>query len=360
MTKIKVLFDLHPYSTHSTGIGRYSFNLANSLNNYPDISLSVYTTSSTQPTAFTQFKFPLNNGLARLYLGLPQAISHFKPNILHFHYFPPRQFPSSLILVNTIHDLCFLSHPHHFNLKQRLMFRFFCLPYLHHSHAIIVPSQFVKNQLLQFTSYPTSKIFVIPEGIDPIFTPLSSTNSLLQISKSHHLPKSPFFLVVGNIEPRKNPQTIIRSFLPLLNHPQKPNLIFVGPLKQKKVFQPFSHLLNQRLFHFPYLPNQQLNLFYNATTALIYYSDCEGFGLPPLEAARTQTPVILKNTAISHETLPYALFASNQTEITQHLHNLLKIKPTRLIQQTYHHSLSYTWQKTAQLTYSLYQTLIQT
>jgi|GEM_PF-5907825 len=359
---MKILLDSHPSTTTGTGIGRYSTNLINSLLSLdnPLLSLNAYSTPKVIPFPIPSYHSPFHNGLFRVVLGLPLATFSTKPNILHFHYFRPLFSPKNTHLVNTVHDICFITHPHHFTLKKRMMFRFFCTPFLSLSEAIITPTQFVKSQLLSIFSLDSNKIHVIPEGVDKCFYPLSKLSARAQIAQKYHI-KSPFFLIVGNIESRKNPSTIISAFLPLINHPSSPNLVFIGPLKDNKVFKPPSLYFQKRIFHLPHLSNQQLNLFYNAATSLVYYSDCEGFGLPPLEAARTKTPSILKSIPPLRETMNgHAYFASSPHSLTKALLALLSSPPPpSFITKIYKHSLRYTWENTAKKTLALYQQLIQ-
>ena len=66
--------------------------------------------------------------------------------------------------------------------------------------------------------------------------------------------------------------------------------------------------LNDKIVFIGYVPDEILPIFYNGSTAFVYPSLYEGFGLPPLEAMKCGVPVITSNlTSIPEVTLDSAL-----------------------------------------------------
>lgn len=121
----------------------------------------------------------------------------------------------------------------------------------------------------------------------------------------YELRKRKTFLMVGTIEPRKGHSQVVEAFESLWMNGVDVNLIVVGKrgwMVDKIVNKIESHSeLGQRLFWFDRLSDVLLEKVYKASDCLIAASEGEGFGLPVIEAAQRNLPVIARDIPIFQE-----------------------------------------------------------
>src|SRR5207247_9901505 len=110
----------------------------------------------------------------------------------------------------------------------------------------------------------------------------------------------PFLLYAGAIRPQKNIPRLVEAFAiaraALTNHPQYGNLrlIIIGdeisryPSVRQAVMQ---SRVEDAVRFLGFVPFDTMRVFYAAATAFVFPSLYEGFGLPPLEAMASGTPV---------------------------------------------------------------------
>lgn len=115
----------------------------------------------------------------------------------------------------------------------------------------------------------------------------------------------PCFLMVGTIEPRKGYQQVLKAFELLWKTGTDLNLVIVG--KEGWMTSNFCESLrthpekNHHLFWFDDISDEYLEKLYNSLSCLIAASEDEGFGLPLIEAARHNLPIIARDTPIFRE-----------------------------------------------------------
>lgn len=125
---------------------------------------------------------------------------------------------------------------------------------------------------------------------------------------------SPTFLMVGTIEPRKGHLQVVEAFEKLWVDGVKANLIIVGGegwkglvpeersiIKKTTDAIARSPQLNRHLFWFGNVSDGGLDELYARADCLIAASFGEGFGLPLIEAARHNLPVLARNIAVFRE-----------------------------------------------------------
>jgi len=313
---MKILLDAHMLGKKETGNERYWKNLALSLTKFinpKNIILYSNLPKEKLPEEFknfTVFTPKFKNGLYRIFFGFNQAIKKFKPDLIHVQNFAP--FKKNIPIVNTVHDICFKTYPKTFSIKSKIAFNLFFNSSLKKSDIIIVPSKFVKNMLLKY--YPflnEKKIFVAYYAADSVFKYIKNKNKIKKFLKEKFNISDNYFLVVGNIEARKKPKEIIEAFKKILKKYPKTLLVFAGPNKLK-----LKEEKNIRILE--YVSDQELNYLYNGALALVYFSLCEGFGLPLVEALKTKTQIICGDIPIFREIMKdIGLFAKDKKQLTQ-------------------------------------------
>jgi glycosyltransferase involved in cell wall biosynthesis len=158
---------------------------------------------------------------------------------------------------------------------------------------IITPSEFVKERVALHTKVDRSKIVVIPNGVASQFCPeailgLGRAADILQI------PSRNYILAVGSMEKRKNLPRLFQAWDAVRSRlPEDLWLVVVGAKANTRVFAGMRlDNIPARVFLAGHVEESLLPCLFSGALLLIYVSYYEGFGLPPLEAMASGTPVL--------------------------------------------------------------------
>jgi glycosyltransferase involved in cell wall biosynthesis len=196
-----------------------------------------------------------------------------------------------------IHDFIPFSHPEYYTWKERLYFS--TLPYLcSKADKIITISESEKKRIANYVR-PTPPIEVVRHGITDDFKTREQFSSaeIERVRQKYQLPEQ-FLLFVGRLNIRKNIQNLLLA-LPHLNNTSIP-LVIVGQEEWKTYnFQQVidEYKLSSRLHFTGHTEYKDLLVIYAMATVFCFPSFCEGFGLPPLEAMASGTPVVVGNNS---------------------------------------------------------------
>lgn len=358
---MKILFDTHSVDLKLTGIGRYWKNLINRLKFNKDINICLY----GNPHLKNDLKYPayspfMNNGVYRVLFGFNKSIQLFKPSLIHVSNFTP--FVKICPTVVTVHDLCFKTYPDTFKKKSILAFNLFFKHSLDLADAIIAVSLSVKRNLIHYYDIDPAKIFVVYEAADPIFQYIKDKDKIRQMILNKFKIDKDYFLVVGDVDKRKNPLGIINSFQGFLNKDMQ--LVFVGPNKMTDAIQPkYASIIKLGKIQFlDYASDQDLNYLYNGASALIFNSLCEGFGLPIVESMSCETPVICSDIPVFREIASNAaIFVKNETELSNAISQITSSSSLRkkYVGLGYQRNKLFSWDKTAKQTLEVYKWVLE-
>lgn len=116
---------------------------------------------------------------------------------------------------------------------------------------------------------------------------------------------TPSFLMVGTIEPRKGHAQTLAAFELLWERGIDANLVIVGKrgwLVDQLIDKLKQHPeLNRHLFWLEGISDEYLEKVYAACTCLVSASEGEGFGLPLIEAAQHNKPIIARDMPVFRE-----------------------------------------------------------
>ncbi|HEX5449578.1 MAG TPA: glycosyltransferase family 1 protein [Gaiellaceae bacterium] len=169
-------------------------------------------------------------------------------------------------LVVTVHDLAVLRHPEWFNRWTASYSRFAVPRVVRAASRVIAVSDFTKRELQSLLDVPESKIRVIPNGIEDVFT--------------SHGPRADgdYVLAVGTLEPRKNLERIAQAV--------DAELRIAGAKGWRDVRPPAN------VTWLGDVGDEQLAELYRGARCLVYASLYEGFGIPVAEALACGCPVV--------------------------------------------------------------------
>ena len=203
--------------------------------------------------------------------------------------------------VVTIHDCIHLMFPQY--LPSRL-----ALQYARTSMAlatrratrVMTVSESSKRDILRFFDAPANKIDVIYNAYDERFTVEPREEDVVRVRERYQL-HDEFVLYAGNVKPHKNLARLIDAFDLVrkrgLDHLK---LVIIGDdiskytALRRAVHQ---HQLHKFVRFLGYLPEETLAVMYRLAGVFVFPSLYEGFGLPPLEAMASGTPVVTSNVS---------------------------------------------------------------
>lgn len=122
------------------------------------------------------------------------------------------------------------------------------------------------------------------------------------VKKKYNLPEK-YFLSVSTLEPRKNVDFVIRTFLKIIkeNRISDLGLVLVGGKGwgYDKIFEEYQNAqeLKDKIIITGRVPDEDLASLYSHAHSFYYMSLYEGFGLPPLEAMQCGVATVTSNTS---------------------------------------------------------------
>jgi len=310
-----------------------------------------------KPTA-TNFKV-LNADFANYsineQIGFKKLLDSLSPDLVHF-CMPQQPIFYRGTHVTTVHDLTLLKVYNSdknwllFHIKQ-LIGHFVFRAVAKSSQHIIVPTKFTKNDLLKFAKVSPEKITITYESADV------STEKI----EPYDSPFDKFILYVGQQSDYKNIKKLGDAHQNLLKRHPKLGLILVGKINDSaKANQDYFNSKGYKNIHFTgFLPNSQRDWLYKNTTAYIFPSLFEGFGLPGLEAMGYGAPVVSSNATCLPEVYGDAAiyFDPNSTdEMSAAIEKIISDDKLRSnqIKKGYKQLAKYSWLRMAKQTHSIY------
>lgn len=217
--------------------------------------------------------------------------------------------------VVTVHDLAFLRFPERFRPAKRRYLTALTRASVRRAAHVLTVSEFTRQEVISLLGVEPDKVTATPNGRDERLGSLPA-EAVAAFRNERQLPDQ-FLLFLGTLEPRKNLTTLLRAYAaarPSLDMP----LVVAGG--KGWLYEPIFALvdelgLREQVRFAGFVPRDELGLWYNAATALVYPSLYEGFGLPPLEALQCGTPVITSNTSSLPEVVNDAAVTVDPTDV---------------------------------------------
>jgi glycosyltransferase involved in cell wall biosynthesis len=233
-------------------------------------------------------------------LSVPLDLRREAVDLFHApHYVLPPLTPCRSVV--TIHDCIHLRFPQylpnrfaHAYARASLWFS------THRSARVLTVSEASKRDILHYFRVPESKIDVIYNAIDERFGAPPEPDEVERVRERYQL-NDPFVLYAGNIKPHKNLERLIEAFHMLRRHDaDHVKLLIIGDeISKYATLRRAVHRykLHKHVRFFGFVPDRTLAVLYRLARVFVFPSLYEGFGLPPLEAMASGTPVITSNVS---------------------------------------------------------------
>ncbi len=239
----------------------------------------------------------------------PFFLRRFKLDLMHFTHFNVPLFYKGKFLV-TIHDLILFHYPTVRNTTRSKWFYFFkLLAYrmviswaVKRAGKVIAVSDFTKQDIAKTLKVSKEKIVRIYEGCGlekfyqekrPEGGNKKAQDFIRKILKKYAIMK-PYLLYVGNAYPHKNLERLVTAFGYLKRKLPDLNLVLVGEedFFYRRLTEFTREKKEQGVIFAGFVPDNELEVFYQEASLYVFPSLYEGFGIPPLEALRRGLPVI--------------------------------------------------------------------
>lgn len=335
---LRVLFDCHTFDAGPQGTTTF---LAAILNALPDairrtgsrpveIYCAAYDRAAIERFLTVPFIYvPMKGGfLARNAIALPRAIKAIGADVVVSQYVRP--FFARAWTISIIHDVLFLDYPKLFSWKYRFVRRLLFGWAARHSDAVATVSDYSRERIAHHFQVEASSIAVIPNAVGEVGEINQKT-----------LGKPLKLLYVSRLERRKRQDWCIRATHILAQEGMDVELTLVGSRsgayaadieEQATALSPAGAIV--RLISD--ISDAQLHDLYRDADIFLFPSECEGFGIPIIEAAALGVPcVVADNTALSdlrHSYTGMAFQSDSFADFVHAIRNMVADLPAQRIQ----------------------------
>ncbi|WP_300685012.1 glycosyltransferase family 1 protein [Chryseobacterium sp.] len=290
--------------------------------------------------------------------------------VFHSFYYPVhdkvKKYPNLKKIV-TIHDLIPILFPElHFTseLIEKI------IQSVGDTGYVICVSQNTKKDLLHYAPHINSdRVFVCLLAASPeVFYVCSDVEKFKIIQTKYKIPQK-YFLCLGTLEPRKNVDHIIRSFLRMIkeNTVNDLSLVLVGSMgwDYEKIFHEYENAeeLKAKIVITGRVADDELASLYSNAHSFYYMSLYEGFGLPPLEAMQCGLATVTSNTSSLPEVVGDAGIALDPKDEKALVQTMKELYHDEDLRKHYAHkglerSKQFSWEKCAKEHVKIYQKII--
>lgn len=353
------------------GIGNYTREIMSRIRTSTDVELTPFSFRAAIPPELGQGlvlgRYSVNTawsvGTGANFFGIGRLTS--KVDLIHAtdHYVPKCK---PVPMVSSLMDAIPLSHPQWLRSEFRTIKNELWVRAANWADEVITISEYSKTQIAKWTGISTTKITVIPLGVDERWFREVSSDDFARVREKYQLPDN-FYISVGTLQPRKNVESTILAHRALSQSERRRwPLIIIGRAgwKCERVLQLIEQDASSGSVRWlKHVPDSDLLAVLKLASALVFPSLGEGFGLPVLEAFAAKVPVITSNTTSLPEVTGDAAIAINPLDADAISKAMLQVmNDQELVLQLKLKGLArakeFTWENCAQETMGIYQRML--
>ncbi|PIZ45934.1 hypothetical protein CO180_03235 [candidate division WWE3 bacterium CG_4_9_14_3_um_filter_41_6] len=372
---MNIAIDARFYGLEHAGLGRYTKNLVEQLaridqtNNYTlfilpahkDLHIAHNFRVEVVDAPFYSFKEQVL---------LTKAIGVRRFDLVHFPQFVVPVFNMFTPFIVTIHDLIkhkyvgadSTTHSGFMYAIKHLAYRFVSWWAVKRSNHILVPTQFVKDDIVTWFGVKPEKISVTYEGVDSALTSFSQSEQTQNEVLSRFGVSGEYVIYVGSAYPYKRVDVLVDA---LTHLPENISLVLVG--SRNVFYQKIEEIVRvkgllHRVHLLGYVPDEELSFLYKHAICFVSASKEEGFGIPPLEAMGLGCPVVLSDIAVHKEVCGDGAIYVNASDLRACAQTIMRIQNdhafrSHLIANGLEQVKKYSWNEMAQKTLSMYESI---
>jgi glycosyltransferase involved in cell wall biosynthesis len=203
------------------------------------------------------------------------------------------------VRILTVHDLAFRIFPETMPARWRRYWTWVYGPAARGCRRLIAVSESTRSDLVRIMHHDPARIAVVPSAPEPDFRPLFVGEDARQGLEHLNLPER-FILYVGTLQPRKDIETLFRTFARIRARDADIHLVISGgrgwgygdpaELARREGISEAIHFLG-------FAPPEVTKKLYRVAELLLFTSLYEGFGLPVVEAMCSGLPVVATSSS---------------------------------------------------------------
>lgn len=367
-------FDAKRFFHNATGLGNYARSTIFGLGSaFPEHQYILFDAAGSGPycTNTLQAPYHVQNAclpgrqLPTLWrtFAIPKVAKDHRLDIFHglSHELPLLAFSKSTKTVVTMHDLIFLTHPHLFPRLDRTVYRLKYAASCRMADMVVAVSRKTAEDVQEFFGIPAERVHVAYQSCHAGFYTARPGAERDAVRRKYSLPGS-YLLFVGSLIQRKGCQTIIKA-LQLL--PDSPELLIVGTGPEQQPLQELATKHRVAVRFLGKVAQDDLPAIYQLSSAFVYPSTAEGFGIPILEALFSEVPVITSTgSCFSEPGGPSSIYVcpGDTEELAAAIDRVLKDETLRasMVYQGLRHAQQFRIEATSAALMRLYRTLCPT
>jgi len=305
---------------------------------------------------------PSANYSLREQFHVPWVLMREKPDVFHApHYVLPVGVRCRSVV--TIHDCIHLMFPQYLPNRAAYAYaRAAMWSAARHSARILTVSEASKRDILRFFGVPPDKISVVYNAIDERFWVEPSAETVANVRERFQLDHG-FVLYAGTIKPHKNLVRLIEAFAALRRDAfEDLKLLIIGdeisklPALRRAVH---SHKLHKHVRFLGFVPDDTLAVLYRLAGVFVFPSLYEGFGLPPLEAMASGTPVVTSNISSLPEVVGDAALLVDPYDVSSIVNGVRRVLTdpalaTDLRKKGLLRAREFSWERSVSRTHDIY------
>ena len=254
-----------------------------------------------------------------------------------------------------IHDMCYAFFPEFVSPKNQQFLMKNVPRFIKQTNYIITVSESAKKEIVEYYGMDPEKIVVLYNGVDRTLFKPHSAAAIKKVKKKYEIAKD-YFLFVGNIEPRKNLANLIRAFREL---PKDRSLVLVGGSGwlNEEVLAEIDRSRNEGfdiIKPATFVPDEDVAALISGAVAMVHPAFHEGFGMPPVEAMATGTPLVVSDIPSLREVIADAGVYANPLDVAdiakamKYIAHMKTPERDRLLKKGIIRAEQFSWQKSGQ------------
>lgn len=359
---MRVAYDTTPMRLSGGGVGTYTRELLAELRGLDDVDvIDVHHDGTDRSSRASRIVGGMTREALYYPRGASRAAARRGADLLHVPASMPARAPRGLPLVLTVHDAIPWTHPEWFTRANALQQRLLVTRAARRADRIITVSATAKQDLVEHVGLREERIDVVHNGISGRFSPAHRDREWLA---ARFGVEGPAVLSVGTPEPRKNLPGAIAAFAGVRERVPDARLLLVGgdgwllpDLAERVAALGDAAVVTGRV------PDVDLVRLYASADCFLFPSFEEGFGLPPLEAMASGTPVVCSDRPSLPEVVGDAAVMRGPDDAAALADAVVELlsDPERagvLRESGIAHSAAFTWRRAAEQTRDVYRRLL--
>jgi len=300
-------------------------------------------------------------------LRIPIVLRRHHTQLFHApHYVLPPMVPCRSVV--TIHDCIHLMFPQYLPNRAAYVYAKASMwSAARRASRVLTVSEASKRDILRFFDIPEQKIVVIPNAFDERFAVEPPPDDVHRVRERFQLDNR-YVLYAGNIKPHKNVVRLIEAFAIVRRKlGEDLKLLIIGDEISKHAAlrrTVHRHQLHKYVRFLGFVPDQTLAILYRLAAVFVFPSLYEGFGLPPLEAMASGTPVVTSNVSSLPEVVGDAAILVDPYDagsIAEGIASVLGDEALRLemIRRGFARARQFSWERSVARTHEIYLDVLQ-